>query len=532
MDKILEIILSPDSEKFRGDLFERYEISDDDIFIINSNFKKFFSGEIKFLDFLKECSDLNIKLIEEYLDFHLKLIEEYLDSDYNTLMKDFSNFIISKNNINGSDQPLLNKNDDVLNKTGEKNKKNKNDKKGSGQRSLTNKENIGSDQRSLVNTNSYKHGDIKNILEDDKNKRSDQPLLNKNDDVLNKTGEKNKNDKKGSGQRSLTNKDDKTEKYAEEIRKIIKEEINQDFLLGAKNKNKELTDGVFNPFDNPSLIVDEVINIIGLRFKNEKNRDKFYSILIKYLKNIRNKHQSYEILVDDKIGLSVSKIAAEKILNLTEKIKKQKENNLLEYKKSKLIKKEKKDSVNNILNVKSDNSIENKKSSGQSQLVNKKNKDLTGLKTEEDIFHFYDGNIEELYMKREKERSKEIDMDMDIGGDIHRDFLSNRLVGPVEELAYFTIIDFRNLGEDLDERIKKLKQKINVLEDYGLNKKILGIKAWLNSEVSEVYKAILNESIEFGSIENAVLKRKEKGRLYLTEEEINKIAELNREFRI
>jgi len=167
MDKILEIILSPDSEKFRGDLFERYDISDDNIFIINSNFKKFFSGEIKFLDFLKECSDFNIKLVEEYLDFHLKLIEEYIDSDYNTLMKDFSNFIISKNNKNGSDQLLLDKKDDVLNKTGEKNKKNENVK------------NIGSDQRSLVNTDSYKHGDIKNILKDHKNKLSDQPLLDK-----------------------------------------------------------------------------------------------------------------------------------------------------------------------------------------------------------------------------------------------------------------------------------------------------------------------------------------------------------------
>jgi len=302
----------------------------------------------------------------------------------------------------------------------------------------------------------------------------------------------------------LVSTEQKTEKYAEEIRKIIKEETNQDFLLGAKNINKELTDGIFNPFDDPSLIIDEVVNVIGLRFKNEENRDKFYSILIKYLKNIRNKYQSYEILIDNKIGLSVSKIAAEKILNLTEKIKK--------------------DSVNNILGVKTDDSSKVSKNTNKA--------DLSGLKTEEDIFHFYDGNIEDLYIKRENERSQEIDMDMDIGGDIHRDFLSNRLVGPVEELAYFTISDFRNLGEDLDERIEKLKQKINVLEEYGFNKKILGIKAWLNSEVSEIYKAILNESIEKGSIKNAVLKRKEKGEIYLTEEEINKIAELNREFRI
>jgi hypothetical protein len=212
-------------------------------------------------------------------------------------------------------------------------------------------------------------------------------------------------------------------------------------------------------------------------------------------------------------------------LNLTEEIKKKKENNLLEYKKNNLIEKEKKDSVNNMLGIK----IEEKDEKDEKT---ENNSNSNTLKTEEDIFHFYDGNIEKLYIKREKERSQEIDMDMDIGGDIHRDFLSNKLVGPVEELAYITILDFRNLGENLDKRIDKLRQKINTLEEYGFNKKILGIKAWLNSEVSEVYKAILNESIESGSIENAIMKRKEKSLQFLTKDEINKIAEINREFRI
>lgn len=484
INKILDIILSLDSSKFRDDLFDRYDVSDDDVFLINSSFKKFFSSEISFLDFLKECSNFNIKLIEEYLGFHLKLIEEYIDSDYNTLMKDFSDFIIKGNNVEIENDGIENENHDTSVQKNEK-------------------ENNVLTEQSVYKENSYKSGDIKNILEDVKNVQS-----KKKETYLNIS----------------ENTEEKTERYAKEIREIIKEEISQDFILGAKNINKELTDGVFNPFDDPSLIVDEVVNVIGLRFKNEQNRDKFYSIVIKYLKNIRNKNQSYDVLIDDKIGLSVSKIAAEKILNLTEKIKKQKENNLLEYKKNKLIEKEKRDSVNNILGVSNNNS--------KSDFKNEKDNNLSGLKTEEDIFHFYDGNIEDLYIKRENERSKEIDMDMNIGGDIHRDFLSNKLVGPVEELAYFTILDFRNLGENLDKRIEKLKQKINVLEDYGLNKKILGIKAWLNSEVSETYKAILNESIESGSIENAVLKRKEKNLQYLTKDEINKIAELNREFRI
>ena len=472
INKILDIILSPDSSKFRDDLFDNYNTSDEDVFIINSNFKKFFSGEISFQNFLKDCSDFNIKLIEEYLDFHLKLIEEYLDDDYNSLMKDFSSFIISESAFNNDNNLENNKNFSEIKEIEEKTENLKDD------------------------SNLYKSGDIKNILENNKNIGVSQPLLD--------------------------NTEDKTEKYASEIRKIIEEEINQDFLLGAKNINKELTDGVFNPFDDPSLIVDEVINVIGLRFKNEENRDKFYSILIKYLKNIRNKYQSYEVLIDNKIGLSVSKIAAEKILNLTEKIKKQKENNLLEYKKTKLIQKEKRESVNNILDFKTSDISKNKD----------KKIDVDGLKTEEDIFHFYDGNIEDLYIKRENERSQEINMDMDIGGDIHRDFLSNKLVGPVEELAYFTILDFRNLGISVDERIDKLRQKINVLEEYGLNKKILGIKAWLNSEVSEVYKAILNESIDSGSIDNAIINRKQKGLQYISKEEIDKIAELNREFRI
>ncbi|NCC70008.1 hypothetical protein EOM09_00285 [bacterium] len=478
INKILDIILSPDSSKFRDDLFDNYNTSDEDVFIINSNFKKFFSGEITFQNFLKDCSDFNIKLIEEYLDFHLKLIEEYLDDDYNSLMKDFSSFIISESAFNNDNNSENNENFSEIKEIEEKTENLKDD------------------------SNLYKSGEIINILENNK-------------DI-------NNNIQKQASSSIFENTETKTEKYASEIRKIIEEEINQDFLLGAKNINKELTDGVFNPFDDPSLIVDEVVNVIGLRFKNEENRDKFYSILIKYLKNIRNKYQSYEVLIDNKIGLSVSKIAAEKILNLTEKIKKQKENNLLEYKKTKLIQKEKKEFVNNILDFKTSNISKNE---------NKKI-DVDGLKTEEDIFHFYDGNIEDLYIKRENERSQEINMDMDIGGDIHRDFLSNKLVGPVEELAYFTILDFRNLGVNIDERIDKLKQKINVLEEYGLNKKILGIKAWLNSEVSEIYKAILNESIDSGSIEDAIINRKQKGLQYLSKEEINKIAELNREFRI
>lgn len=315
--------------------------------------------------------------------------------------------------------------------------------------------------------------------------------------------------------------DEKIETILNQVREVF---VNINSVeYGAKNVSKELSDGNFDPFAENVYIIDEVINILDLKFGGQESRDRFYDVITKFIKNIRNKIQTFEILVKSKKekGLGLPKNIADKVLNIVENIKKEKENFLLtqkiEEKKIAMSKEIDKDSVLDKVKDLKEKDMEAGKSVVKEYSFGENN------------YHIFEGSIEEMYLKQIKSKEESY-------GDKTlskvRDYSKSKLVGPIEELALLSVKDFRNLSSNVKERITIIERKIKVLETYSTRKKILGIKAWLGSEVCDVYKDMIDESVKYGNMSRIINMRKERGELYLTEDEVEEIAELNRTLRI
>lgn len=107
-----------------------------------------------------------------------------------------------------------------------------------------------------------------------------------------------------------------------------------------------------------------------------------------------------------------------------------------------------------------------------------------------------------------------------------------KLIGPVEELREMTLVDFRRLNSDPSVAAAKVKEKINLLEKESVTKKIAGIRAWQESEVSRLYLEISRESLTKGVPVNQVISlRASAGKPTLTADEYQAVMELNRALR-
>ena len=294
--------------------------------------------------------------------------------------------------------------------------------------------------------------------------------------------------------------------------------------FGAKNVSEELSDGEFDPFAEPVYIVDEVVNILDLKFNGEEQRERFYDYIIKFIKNIRNKFQTFDLLIKYKKdgGLGIPKNVADKILDIVDDVKHDKENFLLtqklEEKETVMSKEVDKDEINNKVKDLYKNDVNERKNIIKEYNDNGQN------------YHIFEGSIEEMYLNQIK--SKEEIQDNSVSGGNYKDYSKVKLVGPIEELALFSIKDFRNLSADIKTRISMIERKIKILEGYSTRKKILGIKAWLESEVCNIYKDMIDESVKYGGMSRVINMRRERGDLYLTEEEVEEIAQFNRKLRI
>ncbi|MFH1890245.1 MAG: hypothetical protein ABIJ91_01620 [Candidatus Kuenenbacteria bacterium] len=105
----------------------------------------------------------------------------------------------------------------------------------------------------------------------------------------------------------------------------------------------------------------------------------------------------------------------------------------------------------------------------------------------------------------------------------------HQAMGPVEEIKALTLDNFRKLGKNPDEAADRIAEKINLLEDESIVKKADGIKAWQSSSVYGLYLLIGSASIaEKTTVEEIIVKRKQENKSYLTYEEFDAIADLNR----
>jgi len=102
------------------------------------------------------------------------------------------------------------------------------------------------------------------------------------------------------------------------------------------------------------------------------------------------------------------------------------------------------------------------------------------------------------------------------------------LVGPIEELKFMDLDDFRRLGVSAREAAGKIQEKIDLLTDESYLKRSEGIAAWKSSPAHMAYLELGIKSMEKGAnVTKIIGEWQHKGKPTLTADEFDAIADLN-----
>ncbi|MGI6373959.1 MAG: hypothetical protein ACOX0C_01345 [Patescibacteria group bacterium] len=103
-----------------------------------------------------------------------------------------------------------------------------------------------------------------------------------------------------------------------------------------------------------------------------------------------------------------------------------------------------------------------------------------------------------------------------------------RLMGPIEELKYLDLENFRRLGKTPAEIANKIIAKIKLLEGDGYDRMIKGIQAWRSSPVNALYLKMVKEAMAQGiPVKNLASYHDKHPNKYLSVAEIEEIISLN-----
>lgn len=110
--------------------------------------------------------------------------------------------------------------------------------------------------------------------------------------------------------------------------------------------------------------------------------------------------------------------------------------------------------------------------------------------------------------------------------------LPPKVMGPVDELANLSVVEFRRLGSTAQAATEKVKAKIDILEAESLLKRSEGIKGWQNSPVNQLYLQVGQEALNTGrQVEDVIQQRTLSQQPVLTKQEFDAIADLNKRLR-
>ena len=103
-----------------------------------------------------------------------------------------------------------------------------------------------------------------------------------------------------------------------------------------------------------------------------------------------------------------------------------------------------------------------------------------------------------------------------------------KAMGPIDELAFLDLVNFRRLSDNPDEAALKIFNKIKLLEKDGYDKMVSGVKAWRQNEVNRLYVKIGQEALlKDLSLKEVIVERQKRNMPFLKIEEINSISKLN-----
>ncbi len=104
-----------------------------------------------------------------------------------------------------------------------------------------------------------------------------------------------------------------------------------------------------------------------------------------------------------------------------------------------------------------------------------------------------------------------------------------KTTGPIDEIKYMDLVNFRRLSNNPEESFEKIRQKLEILEEIDYGKMLEGIKAWRQSPVYKIYLKIFSKSSEEGiSVDKVIENLKNSKKEYLSREEINALIRFNK----
>lgn len=107
-----------------------------------------------------------------------------------------------------------------------------------------------------------------------------------------------------------------------------------------------------------------------------------------------------------------------------------------------------------------------------------------------------------------------------------------RLVGPLEELQNMRLADFRRLGADTQERLRKITEIVASLEDESFSKKVQGIKGWRQSPLYEMYVSLGRMSLSNSKpVKDIIQGNEQSGKETMTYDEFEQITDFNKRLR-
>jgi len=104
----------------------------------------------------------------------------------------------------------------------------------------------------------------------------------------------------------------------------------------------------------------------------------------------------------------------------------------------------------------------------------------------------------------------------------------SKLTGPLDELLRLNLVDFRRLAGDPKQATQKIEQKLDLLEEDSLTKRLDGIKNFKASQLYKLYLKIGQQSLrQKRPIEDVIKMMESNGQPTLKKEEFEAVMELN-----
>lgn len=103
-----------------------------------------------------------------------------------------------------------------------------------------------------------------------------------------------------------------------------------------------------------------------------------------------------------------------------------------------------------------------------------------------------------------------------------------KVMGPLEELRYLDLTNFRRLGNNPKEITAKIVMKIRLLEKDGYDRMVEGVQAWRQSPVNRIYVRLAQEAVAKGmTLREIIAARQAENKETLIMDEIEAIVAMN-----